>query len=88
MIKAISDRVFIRREPDKEKTSGGIILADDYHRSRTVGWVESVGNAVTSVKQGDKVLFHIFDDLPSCDEDVVVVRESSILGVFENEQTK
>lgn len=85
MINAISDRIFIRLEPDNATTPGGIILTDDYHRSRTVGTVESVGCLVTSVKVGDKVLFHIFDELPTYDPDVVVVKESSILGVFENE---
>ena len=36
-----------------------------------------------SVKVGDKVLFHKWDDLPSPEKDVVVVRESSLLGVFD-----
>lgn len=85
MVKAIGDRVFVRLEKTPEKTQGGIILTDDFHQSRTVGLVESVGEKVTLVKIGDKVLFHIFDDLPSYDENVVVVRENSILGVFENE---
>lgn len=85
MIKAISDRIFIRLDAKRDKTAGGIILNDDYHQSRTVGTVESVGSAVTSVKVGDRVLFHIWDELPTYDENVVVVRENSILGVFEND---
>ncbi len=85
MIHAIADRVFIRLSDDNTTTPGGIILTDDYHHGRTVGRVESVGSAVTSVKPGDKVFFHIFDELPTLDKDVVVVRENSILGVFENE---
>ena len=85
MVKAIADRVFIRLDKKQDKTEGGIILNDDFRRSRTTGIVESIGNNVTSVKIGDKVLFHIFDELPTYDEDVVVVRENSILGVFENE---
>lgn len=85
MINAISDRVFVRLDPDNAATPGGIILTDDYHRSRTSGRVVSVGPLVTSVKVGDKVLFHIFDELPSPDPEIVVVRENSILGVFENE---
>ncbi len=85
MIKAISDRVFIRLEPETTATSGGIILTEDYHQSRNIGRVESVGSDVVSVKTGDKVLFHMFDELPSYDKDVVVVRENSILGVFEDE---
>ena len=86
MIKAISDRVFIRLDPEKSATDAGIILMDDYHQSRNIGTVESVGSEVSSVKKGDIVLFHMFDELPSYDKEVVVVRENSILGVFEDEQ--
>ena len=86
MIKAISDRVFIRLDPEKSATDAGIILMDDYHQSRNIGTVESVGSEVSSVKKGDKVLFHMFDELPSNNKEIVVVRENSILGVFEDEQ--
>ena len=61
------------------------ILMEDYHHSRNVGVVESLGNLVASVKVGDKVLFHKFDELPTPEADLVVVRENSILGVYEDE---
>ena len=86
MIKAVSDRVFIRLDTAKDKTSGGVILPEDAAKPRTEGVVESIGPKVSSVKKGDRVLFHIFDELPSYDKDVVVVRESSVLGVFENDE--
>ncbi|MBE6467056.1 MAG: co-chaperone GroES [Alphaproteobacteria bacterium] len=85
MINAVADRIFIRLAPDTTATSGGIILVDDYHRTRNIGVVESIGDLVTSVKVGDKVLFHQFDELPTPDDDLVVVRENSILGVYEDE---
>ena len=84
MVSAIMDRVFIRLKKE-EKTAGGIILADTIENPGNIGIVESIGEKVTSVKVGDKVLFHDFDELPTYDPDVVVVRENSILGVFENE---
>ena len=82
MVKAIMDRVFIRLEKE-EKTKGGIILADSIESPRTIGVVESVGEDVDCVKVGDRVLFHCFDELPTYDPDVVVVRQNSLLGVFE-----
>jgi len=82
MIKAIGDRVFVRLSPP-ENTSHLII--DNPADLRTIGTVESIGNRVTAVKVGDKILFHIFDELPSADKDVVVLRENSILGVFTDE---
>lgn len=78
------DRVFIRLEK-QETTKGGIIIAETVDNPRTIGIVESVGEEVKSVKVGDKVLFHVFDELPTYDPDVVVVRERSILGVFEDD---
>lgn len=84
MVRAVMDRVFIRLEQEKT-TKGGVILADNVDNPRTVGIIESVGEDVKSVKVGEKVLFHVFDELPTYDKDVVVVRENSILGVFEDE---
>lgn len=77
------DRVFIRLEAEKT-TKGGIILTDSVDNPRTVGVVEGVGPEVKSVNIGDKVLFHVFDELPTYDKDVVVVRENSILGIYED----
>ena len=85
MIQAVTDRVFIKLPPQKETTDGGIIISTDGPNERTIGEVISVGEKVHSVKVGDQVFFHIFDDLPGPSKDIVVVRENSILGVIENE---
>ncbi|MBQ0114200.1 MAG: hypothetical protein KBT03_13805 [Bacteroidales bacterium] len=81
---AIMDRVFVRLEP-LATSKGGIILPETAINERNIGVVESIGSDVKSVKVGDKVLFHTFDDLPTYDPDVVVVRESSLLGVIIDE---
>ena len=85
MIKAIKDRVFIRLKPQPDKSKGGILLPETEETPQTIGVIEDIGPEVSSVKKGDKVLFHIFDELPSYDKEVVVVRENSILGVFEDD---
>ena len=85
MVKAIMDRVFIRLDEKKKKTEGGIILTDNAEEERNIGIVESIGEKVKSVKVGDKVLFHKFDDLPTYDPNVVVVREYSLLGILNDE---
>lgn len=84
-IKAIADRVFVRVEPKPEKTPGGVLLAADIEEPRTTGIVESVGEQVKTVKPGDRILFHVFDELETPDENIVVVRENSILGVLYDE---
>ena len=83
--KAVMDRVFVRLTPVEKQTSGGIILTDDFEQPRTIGIVESIGSQVTGIKPGDKVLFHVFDELPTYDSNIVVVRENSILGVITDE---
>lgn len=81
-IKAIADRIFVRLEPEAEKTSGGVLLVSDIPEPRTVGVLESVGEQVKGIKPGDRVLFHVFDELETPVKDVVAVRENSILGVL------
>lgn len=85
MVKAIMDRVFIRLDDRKTATQGGVFLPETADIHRNIGVVESVGSDVSSVKIGDRVLFHIFDELPTPDPDIVVVRERSLMGVFEND---
>lgn len=79
MQKAIMDRVFIK--PD-EKKQGSIIIED---KSETKsGIVVSVGEKVTSVKEGDHVVFFHWDDLPALDG-MIAVRENSLLGIITDE---
>ncbi|MBR3676176.1 MAG: co-chaperone GroES [Alphaproteobacteria bacterium] len=84
-IQAIMDRVIIRLDKAQEKSEGGIILADDIKENvRNIGVVESIGSDVKSVKVGDRVVFHAFDELPTLnnDPDLVVLRERGLMGVI------
>lgn len=88
MVKAIMDRVFVKL--DAPETKSGIILTDDIRRPRYIGRVVSVGDQVKSVKVGDHVVFHVFDDVPvnapTEEKDVVAVREYSLLGVINDDE--
>ncbi|MBR6408988.1 MAG: hypothetical protein IKS23_01930 [Alphaproteobacteria bacterium] len=81
-MKAIMDRVLIRLE-ENEKKNGDIFLPDNFEKTRTTGEVLSVGEDVRAVKVGQKVLFHVFDELPTVQKDVVAVRENSLLAILE-----
>lgn len=81
-LQTIMDRVLVRLDEGKAQTSGGVLLTDNTDKKRTTGVVESIGEQVKSVKIGDRVLFHVFDELPTLDNDLVVVRERSLLGIF------
>lgn len=79
-LSAIMDRVIIRLEDTAKKTEGGVLLTDEGKKPKTIGIIQSIGEDVGSVSVGDKVFFHVFDELPTLEEGVVVVRERSILG--------
>ena len=81
-MKPLTDRIFIRLENKYEKTP--LIFKPfslDKQRAN-IGVVEEVGQLVTSVKKGDKVMFHPFDELETPDEDIVVIREKSLLAIL------
>ncbi len=79
-LSAIMDRVIIRLEDTAKKTEGGVLLTDEGKKPKTIGIIQSIGEDVGSVSVGDKVFFHVFDELPALEEGVVVVRERSLLG--------
>ncbi len=78
MLQAISDRIII--ELDSPKT--GNLLLPENKALQNSGIVKSIGDKVTWVKNGDHVVFHLFDELPLPEENLVVIRESSILGIY------
>ncbi len=81
-MKAVLDRVFIKLQA-YEKKQGGVLLPDSFENQKNVGEVLNVGPEVKSVKIGDIVFFHAFDELPTLKKNVVVVRERSLLAVLE-----
>ena len=86
MVKAVLDRVFIRLDKQEKKTEGGIFLTDGLLTEWAIGSVVGLGPDVNAdIKLGDRVLFHVFDELTTYDPDVVVVRESSLLGILTDE---
>lgn len=84
-MKAVMDRVLIKLD-EKEKQKGNVLLPDDFEQTRTIGVVLSVGPDVHAVSVGERVLFHVFDELPTIEKDVVAVRENSLLAVFDKEK--
>ena len=79
MYEAFDDRLII--QPEKQETSG-LLMIDKDKIYTNQGVVKSIGNKVTLVKVGDKVIFHCFDELPLPTEDFVVVREKSLLAKY------
>jgi len=86
-LQTIMDRILIRLDKFDEQTQGGIILTDEKQAkiAKNIGTVISIGEQVKSVKIGDKVFFHSFSELPSLEDNTVVIRERSLLGIITND---
>jgi chaperonin GroES len=95
----LHDRVLIRRVEQEEKTSGGIIIPDTAKEKPMEGEVIAVGGGAIKedgtvrpldVKVGDKVLFAKWSgsEVKIDGEDLVIMRESDIMGVIEEKGAK
>ena len=100
MIEPRSDIVVIRRSPPAEVSDGGVLLAWDPDYKEDIGIVAAVGPGKSygckkcgthrvvpvAVRPGDKVLFstngHQITIIDG--QELVVLREPSIIGVIEN----
>ena len=82
MYKAITDRIIVRLSDSPQ--SELIKLPDNMPRN--TGTVLDVGPEVHGVQPGDEIIFHVFDELPLPQKNLVVVREKSVLGIFDKKK--
>jgi len=89
----LHDRVVVRRVDVEEKTAGGIIIPDTAKEKPQEGVVLATGSGVRDeqgklvpldVKAGDRVLFGKWSgtEVKLDGEDVLIMKESDILGVL------
>jgi chaperonin GroES len=90
----LHDRVVVRRIEDASKTPGGIIIPETAKEKPIQGEIIAVGPGARDeagklvpldVKKGDKVLFGKWSgtEVKIDGQDVVIMKESDILGVIE-----
>ena len=90
----LHDRVLVRRVEADEKSAGGIIIPDTAKEKPQEGEVVAVGGGAKSeegkitpldVKAGDKILFGKWSgtEVSLGGEDLLIMKESDILGVLE-----
>ncbi|MDP4796069.1 MAG: co-chaperone GroES [Rhodospirillales bacterium] len=95
----LHDRVLVRRVQQEEKTAGGIIIPDTAQEKPMEGKIVAVGSGhkaedgkVTplDVKAGDHVLFGKWSgtEVKIDGEDLIIMKESDILGVIEKSAAK
>ena len=90
----LHDRVVVRRLEAEEKTAGGIIIPDTAKEKPMEGEVIAVGPGARDeagklvpldVKSGDRILFGKWSgtEVKLDGEDLLIMKESDILGVLE-----
>ena len=95
----LHDRVLLRRLESESKTAGGIIIPDTAKEKPAQAEVVAVGTGVRddhgklvplAVKEGDTVLFSKWSgsEVMIDSEELVVVKESDIMGVIEISKKK
>ena len=95
----LHDRVVLRRIEEDERTKGGIIIPDTAKEKPQQGEVVAVGPGAPDekgvvqpldVKAGDRVLFGKWSgtEVKIDDEELLIMKESDILGVLEGVAAK
>ena len=95
----LGDRVLVKRVEEEEKTRGGIIIPDTAKEKPQEGEVLSVGPGARDdsgkiqpldVKVGDRILFGKWSgtEVKLDGEDLIIMKESDILGVLEGAAKK
>jgi chaperonin GroES len=90
----LHDRVLVRRVEENAKTPGGIIIPDTAKEKPQEGEIIAAGPGARAddgkltaldVKVGDRILFGKWSgtDVKIDGEDLVILKESDILGVIE-----
>ena len=82
MLKAVADRIIVKLDA---ATQSSLIIADSAVDVRNCGVVQSVGDKVRTIKKGNHIVFHLFDELPLPEDGLVVIREKSVLGIYTDE---
>lgn len=98
-IRPLHDRVVARRIEEENKTAGGIIIPDSAKEKPTKAEIVAVGSGTRDesgkvtpldVKVGDIVLFTKWGgtEIAVDGEDLLILKESDILGVIEGAKAK
>jgi chaperonin GroES len=98
-IRPLQDRVIVKRLAEEEKTKGGIIIPDTAKEKPQQGEVVAAGPGAVDekgnvqpldVKPGDRVLFGKWSgtEVRIDGEDLLIMKESDILGVLEGAVAK
>ena len=85
--RVLCDKILVLRDPKQETMTGGIILTDDLAKPPRSGEVIAVGDLVTRIAAGERVVFSeyagYFLDVSQglAESDYIVMRVDEVLAV-------
>jgi chaperonin GroES len=93
-IRPLHDRVVVKREPQEQRSAGGILIPDTAGEKPTFGKVIAVGQGkilengqtrAVDVKVGDRVLFGKYSgtEVKVDNEELVVMREDDVMAIVD-----
>ena len=94
----LHDRVLVRRVEQEENTAGGIIIPDTAKEKPMEGEVVAAGSGLRAengsltpmdIKVGDRILFGKWSgtEVKVDGEELLIMKESDILGIIETKKT-
>lgn len=85
-IRALSDRVVLKRDEKKLTTSTGLLLPSGSVEQETIATVVSCGVDTYEVKPGNKVLYKEYSaiDVSVDGEELLIIKEEDIIAVLED----
>ena len=98
-IRPLHDRVIVRRTEEEKTTASGLIIPDSATEKPSKGEIVATGNGrindngdtvALDVKVGDQVLFGQYagTEIKVDGEDLMILRESDILGIIDKPSKK
>jgi chaperonin GroES len=93
-MRPLHDRVVVRREPQEQRSAGGIVIPDTAGEKPTFGKVVAVGQGkvlengqtrAVDIKVGERVLFGKYSgtEVKVNNEELVVMREDDVMAVVD-----
>jgi chaperonin GroES len=93
-IRPLHDRVVVKREPQDQRSAGGIVIPDTAGEKPTFGKVIAVGQGkvlengqtrAIDIKVGDRVLFGKYSgtEVKVNNEELVVMREDDVMAIVD-----
>lgn len=87
--KPLGDKILVKPDPIKEKTSGGILLSDDAREKANRGTIIAIGNETKNkfeTRPGQRVIFGMYSGTEIISEDddelYLIMREDELFSLI------